>query len=65
MPPSWARRALQVPEPPHDGQEPIADTGAGPPTPPLQLGGSTLSVVVETPHFFCLNPKTGAGSTVG
>lgn len=33
--------------------------------PPLQLGGSTLSVVVETPHFFCLNPKTGAGGTVG
>lgn len=33
--------------------------------PPLQLGGATLSIVVETPPFFCLNPKTGTGGPVG
>lgn len=64
MPPSWARRALQEPEPCHDGQEPIADTGAGLPT-PLHSWEDLHFVVVETPNFFCLNPKTGAGGTVG
>lgn len=53
MPPLWVRQALLGPEPPNNGQEPRANTGAGWPT-LLPQGRSTLFVVVKTlpPLFF-------------